>query len=44
MCGSLENLDCMVKMYVLAPSLTPRGGILVGKLWNGIAGVAIPMM
>ena len=37
MCGSLENLDYMVKMHVLAPSLTPRGGIFGqdGKLWNG---------
>ena len=34
MCGSLENLDYMVKMHALAPSLTPHLG-QDGKLWNG---------
>ena len=35
MCGSLENLDYVVKMHALAPSLTPRDLGQDGKLWNG---------
>ena len=38
MCGSLENFDYMVKMHVLAPSLTPRGGILVRMVSCGMVG------
>ena len=43
MCGSLENLDYMVKMHALAPnltSLTPRGGILVRMVSCGMVGMA----
>ena len=50
MCGSLENLDHMVKMHALAPSLTPQGEILVRMVSCGMVGMAgvvssaIPMM
>ena len=40
MCGSLENLDYMVKIHVLTPSLTPRGGILVRMVSCGMVGMA----
>ena len=36
LCGSLEILDYMVEMCVLAPSLTPRGGILVRMVSCGM--------
>ena len=37
MCESLENSDCM---RVLAPSLAPRGGILVRMVSCGMVGMA----
>ena len=40
MFGSLENLDDMVKMHALAPSLTPQGGILVKMVSCGMLGMA----
>ena len=40
MCGSLENLDYMVKMHALSPSLTPRGGIVVRMVSCEMVGMA----
>ena len=35
-----RKLDYMVKMHVLAPSLTPRGEILHRMVSSGMAGMA----
>ena len=35
-----KNLDYMVKMHALAPSLTPRDGILVRMVSCGMVGMA----
>ena len=35
-----ENPNCMVKMCVLAPSLTPQGEILVRMVSCGMVGMA----
>ena len=40
MYGSLENYNYTVKRHVLAPSLTPRGGILVRMVSCGMVGMA----
>ena len=38
MCGSLGNSNYTVITHVLAPSLTPRGGILVRMVSCGMVG------
>ena len=40
MCESLENCNYMVRMHVLAPRLTPQGGILVRMVNCGMVGMA----
>ena len=40
MCGSLGNSNYTGIIHVLAPSLTPRGGILVRMVSCGMVGMA----
>ena len=40
MCGRLGNSNRMVIMHVLAPSLTPQGGILARMVSCGMVGMA----